>query len=283
MSALLKIRSQRDQMSAIERRIGDFVLDNAHLLRDYSSQQLANALEISQSSVVKFSQKLGYKGYPDLKYAIGEDIARGDGGNHDPAHESDGNGDRHAALSEALWQAKANAEQETRLLNPPDSLDAIAETIRSARTVFVIGLGQDSVAARGFTLRLSQVGILAVYHFDPALMPTSLANANHDDVLMVFSEHGKRAALCELSRLFRHRVGKVVSITRHSANPLRAQADLALLVSAHDARSHIEQLLYHSALQHLLDMVFVLLCEHAGERLQLLDRNAARMRQLLET
>src|SRR6478672_5555587 len=80
MSPLIKIRSERDQMSAIERRIADFILENAQLLRDYSSQQLANALRISQSSVVKFSQKLGFKGYPDLKYSVGESIARGDAG-----------------------------------------------------------------------------------------------------------------------------------------------------------------------------------------------------------
>src|SRR5512145_2680226 len=73
---LVKIRSERDQMSAIERRIADFLLDNAHLLRDYSSQQLADALKISQSSVVKFSQKLGFRGYPDLKFSVGEEIAR---------------------------------------------------------------------------------------------------------------------------------------------------------------------------------------------------------------
>src|SRR3546814_17538971 len=59
-----------DLMSAIERRIADFLLDNAYLLRDYSSQQLASALGISQSSVVKFSQKLGFMGYPDLKYSV---------------------------------------------------------------------------------------------------------------------------------------------------------------------------------------------------------------------
>ena len=76
MSWLVKIRAERDQMSAIERRIADFILDNAHLLRDYSSQQLANALGISQSSVVKFAQKLGFKGYPDLKFSVGEALAR---------------------------------------------------------------------------------------------------------------------------------------------------------------------------------------------------------------
>src|SRR5690242_20756799 len=92
MSALVKIRSERDRMSAVERRIADFVLDNSHLLRDYSSQQLANALGISQSSVVKFCQKLGFKGYPDLKYSVGEAIARADNGDA-PALEHAGEGE----------------------------------------------------------------------------------------------------------------------------------------------------------------------------------------------
>ena len=51
LSPLLRIRAERDQMSAIERRIADYLVENAHFLRDYSSQQLANALGISQSSV----------------------------------------------------------------------------------------------------------------------------------------------------------------------------------------------------------------------------------------
>ena len=88
MSALVKIRSERDRMSAIERRIADFVLENAQLLRDYSSQQLANALGISQSSVVKFCQKLGFKGYPDLKFSVGEALVRADNGNGEVAAES---------------------------------------------------------------------------------------------------------------------------------------------------------------------------------------------------
>src|SRR4026207_1302438 len=105
MSSLLKIRSERDQMSAIERRIADFLLENAHLLRDYSSQQLADALRISQSSVVKFSQKLGFKGYPDLKLSVGEEIARANGGNSGTAAQST-KVDPHVALAESLGGAE---------------------------------------------------------------------------------------------------------------------------------------------------------------------------------
>ncbi|MFC7159061.1 hypothetical protein [Pseudidiomarina halophila] len=74
MSCLLKIRAMREDMSLIERKLADFILENTHLLRDYSSQQLADAIGVSQSSVVKFSQKLGYRGYPDLKFAVNEAV-----------------------------------------------------------------------------------------------------------------------------------------------------------------------------------------------------------------
>src|SRR5687767_10973773 len=280
MSPLLKIRSERDQMSAIERRIADYLLENAHLLRDYSSQQLANALGISQSSVVKFSQKLGFKGYPDLKYSIGEAIARGSGAPAAAAQPK--RNDPHGLLAEELWRAKARAEEETRSINPPERVDEIAASIGRARRVFIIGLGEDGVPARAFAMKLSLIGILAVHHFDPVLMTASSATADAKDVLLVFSELGSQTSLCHVARQFGERGGRVVSITRHNANPLRAHADASLLVSAHDERPHVEPLLYHSALQHLLDLLFVLLCESDG-RIDQLHANAERIRDMLET
>lgn len=267
-------------MSAIERRIADFILEEPHLLRDYSSQQLANALKISQSSVVKFSQKLGFKGYPDLKYSIGESLARGDGGERDsqvePVH------DPHSALAESLWFAKSQAEQETRLINPPKHIDQIADAIARAGKVFIIGLGEDGIPARAFAMRLSLLDILTVHHFDTVLMTSSIATAAGEDVLMVFSEHGQLPALCQLGRDFRERHGKVISVTRHSANPLRAHADFSLLVSAHDERAHIEPLLYQSALRHLLDMLYVILAENGDGRLDRYAANLERIRNLFE-
>lgn len=282
MSPLLKIRAERDQMSAIERRIADYILENSHLLRDYSSQQLANALGISQSSVVKFSQKLGFKGYPDLKYSLGEAIARGAGHDDHGIVESTRD-DPHAALAENLWHAKARAEEETRLINPPARIDVIAGVIQDAKRIFIIGMGEDGIPARAFAMKLSLIGILTVHHFDAVLMTASTATARADDVLLVFSEMGRQTSLCHIARQFRERGGQVVSVTRHTANPLRAHAQASLLVSAHDERAHIEPLLYQSALQHLLDLIFVLLCEDGNGRLAQLATNAERIQDMLDT
>ena len=72
------------------------------------------------------------------------------------------------------------------------------------------------------------------------------------------------------------------SITRHTANPLRAHADAALVVSAHDPEPHVEQLLYRSSLQSLLDFLFVLLCQNPGRHRQLAI-NLERIHHLLES
>ena len=264
---LVKIRSERDHMSAIERRIADFILDNAHLLRDYSSQQLASALGISQSSVVKFAQKSGFKGYPALKYTIGEAIARnGNGHTQLPEAVQDDAPDAYQRLQDGLRRSKLAAEEETRSLNPRTQIEPIVEMIDQAGKVFVCGLGDDGLFAREFAMRLSLLGLLTVHHADPILMMANLSAARPGDVLLMFSEPGMQPALCQLGRHFREQQGRVVTITRHSSNALRAHADVPLLVSAHDERPHIEPLLYHSALKHLLDRVFIILCDADGQR-----------------
>jgi DNA-binding MurR/RpiR family transcriptional regulator len=209
-------------MSAIERRIADFMLENAHLLRDYSSQQLADALQISQSSVVKFSQKLGFKGYPDLKYSVGEAVAR----NGDTQVKTTARATRAAAresIAETLWESKSRAEEETRLINAPEKLAEIAALLGRASKVYCIGIGDDGIAAQVFTQRLALLGALAVYHVDPVAMTASIGSAGRGDVLVVFSEQGQYPPLNHLCRQFRERHGTVISVTRHPSNPLRAR------------------------------------------------------------
>ena len=137
-----------------------------------------------------------------------------------------------------------------------------------AGKVFLIGLGEDDIHARAFALKLSLLGILTVHNFDPAHMSDQRVRGWRRRRAAGVLRARQAARAVPYRRYFRERDGKVVTVTRHTSNPLRAHADIALLVSAHDERPYIEPLLYHAGLQHLLDRVFVLLCEGRGNRLR---------------
>jgi DNA-binding MurR/RpiR family transcriptional regulator len=267
-------------MSAVERRIADFILENAQLLRDYSSQQLANALGISQSSVVKFTQKLGFRGYPDLKYSVGEAIARTeDGDGEAPARADEAAED---VLGATLWQRKSRAEEATRIINDPATMRELVDALDAAGKVFLIGLGEDELHARAFAMRLSLLGIVAIRHVDVGRMAAQVAMSVPGDLLVVFSEHGRQPALVKMARYFREHRGRVVTVTRHTSNPLRALSDIALAVAAHDDASYVQSLIYQSTVQQLLDTVFVHLCEGDEARHARLVENLDRIHQMLE-
>ncbi|CCP05548.1 putative DNA-binding transcriptional regulator [Erwinia amylovora MR1] len=75
MSSLLRIRQLYPRLAMNERRLADYLLSRPEHALHLSSQKLADESGVSQSSVVKFAQKLGYKGFPALKLALSESLA----------------------------------------------------------------------------------------------------------------------------------------------------------------------------------------------------------------
>ena len=105
-------------------------------------------------------------------------------------------------------------------------------------------------------MRLSLLGLLAVPHTDPILMLANLSAARPGDALLVFSEFGNLPQLSQLSRQFQDMGGKVISITRHTANRCARMLMRHWWSARTTARA--VQLLYRSAMHALLDFLFVL-------------------------
>lgn len=61
MSSLLRIRQLYRSLSRNDQKLADFLLHHTEEARHLSSPRVAEMTGVSQSSVVKFAQKLGYK------------------------------------------------------------------------------------------------------------------------------------------------------------------------------------------------------------------------------
>lgn len=75
MNCLTRIRQRYPTLAASDKKLADFILAQPDQTRHLSSQQLAGEAGVSQSSVVKFAQKMGFKGFPALKLALSEALA----------------------------------------------------------------------------------------------------------------------------------------------------------------------------------------------------------------
>ncbi len=260
MSCLLKIRAMRDDMSLIERKLADFILDNTHLLRDYSSQQLADAIGVSQSSVVKFSQKLGYRGYPDLKFAVNEAVISASsqqrrGASH-PSQE------RSIASSfRELRDATYAVLQGVGDLNETEKLQHALKLLIAAETIQVAGFGKSAIVAKDFVLRLMQMGKVTLSSTDPALQIQMATTLSEGNVLFVVSDGGQNSDILKIVRQAKSKGAKVISLTRYGNNPTSILADIPLFALGGDTHVRTDSVLMQLGMQHLCHVLYVQMCQ----------------------
>lgn len=277
MVCLLKIRGMLDQMSVIERKLADFILDNAHLLRDYSSQQLADAVGTSQSSVVKFCQKLGYKGYPDLKLAVSEALITASTLQRNDNTEPSSVQSNIKNLVEQLQFSLHSHLRGVLEINDEKALRDAGDILLQADKVLIAGFGQSGIVAHDLQFRLLQLGKLALLHTDPAIALQLASTLSEKSVLLLISESGQNADLLKLARYARQRQIRIVSLTSFKTNALSIAADVALYALSGDENVRVNALLVQMAQQHLGHILYLLLCQQQNndhlleERSKLLD------------
>ena len=71
-----RIRDEYGGMTSGQRRLADFVLQNAPEVAMMSSGELASVTGMSESSVVRFAQTLGYQGYPDMRQQLQQEVLK---------------------------------------------------------------------------------------------------------------------------------------------------------------------------------------------------------------
>ncbi|WP_417690561.1 MurR/RpiR family transcriptional regulator [Pseudidiomarina sp.] len=260
MSCLLKIRAMRDDMSLIERKLADFILDNTHLLRDYSSQQLADAIGVSQSSVVKFSQKLGYRGYPDLKFAVNEAVISASSQQRRVAsHPSQ---ERSIASSfRELRDATYAVLQGVGDLNETEKLQHALKLLIAAETIQVAGFGKSAIVAKDFVLRLMQIGKVTLSSTDPALQIQMATTLSEGNVLFVVSDGGQNSDILKIVRQAKSKGAKVISLTRYGNNPTSILADIPLFALGGDTHVRTDSVLMQLGMQHLCHVLYVQMCQ----------------------
>ena len=61
-----KIREYYEHLSRSYRKVADYIMSNYYEVSFMTAAQLAYSVGVDTTTVVRFSQRLGYNGYPEL-------------------------------------------------------------------------------------------------------------------------------------------------------------------------------------------------------------------------
>ncbi|MCL9647815.1 SIS domain-containing protein [Pantoea sp. ICBG 1758] len=263
MSSLLRIRQLYPRLALNERRLADFLLSQPDRARHLSSQKLAEEAGVSQSSVVKFAQKLGYKGFPALKLALSESLADRDA---ITVHNHILSDDPLKIVGEKLLTEKISAIRATLDINSEEKLMETLHLLKNANRILLVGIGASGLVAKDFSWKLMKIGINAVAEQDMHALLASVQAMAPGDVLLAISYTGERREINLAAQEAAAIGADVVAFTGFTPNALQQCASICLYTVAEEQSTRSAAISSTSAQLALTDLLFMALVQHDPER-----------------
>jgi DNA-binding MurR/RpiR family transcriptional regulator len=205
------------ELTPTERRIAEAVLAEPTLLAFGTVSDLAGRVGTSRPSIVRFANKLGFKGYSTLQKYVRSDLShrlsrpseriRSDGKTAPPArHVING------AISSVL-----DALEDGRIAE-------LAKPVVQAEKVWILSGETSQAGAHALLSGLSMVRP-GVRSFEEHSFGTALSDAGPCDAVVVFDFFRYRRQVAAAARVFRDAGVTVVAITDSPLSPLVELAD----------------------------------------------------------
>lgn len=275
MSILKVLGAQLESMTQADRQIAQFIIDNPERMLTLSSAALAEATGRSQSSVVKFSQKLGYGGYQQLKLAVNKAKAMEWQAPAGVIHGTIDASDSYMTILQKLIGSKLLSMRETSAVNGEHTIDSALDALLNARKIQLAGVGASSLVAKDFSYKLLKLGRTVLLDNDSHIQIANASALNGPDVLVALSHSGRSLEILKIAQLAKARGATLISVTGLQPNPLLAMADISLYTVADEERVRSSAITSRDAQLMLTDMLFILLLRRQPDAYDYIHRSEA--------
>jgi DNA-binding MurR/RpiR family transcriptional regulator len=272
MAAFSKIKALYGSLSNSEKKLADFILSSPANVRHLSSQKLASTVGVSQSSVVKFAQKLKYKGYPALKLAILDDLQNVKT-DHQKLHGSISVDDDYETMSSKLLQSKIIVLNQTKSLNDHVSFAQAVKLLQNANKVLISGIGGSALVGKDFAFKLQKLGIVAIAEVDGHAQLALASTLGPKDLVFALSESGSTREIVNVVNQARANGTPVISVTKFGDTRVSMNAQVKLYSVAEEAATRISSILARTAQELIIDMLFIALMQASSSRRALLEKS----------
>lgn len=277
MLYLTKLRNAESDFTENEQKIADFLQARVSELKSVSSRNMAKQLGISQSSIVKFAQKLGAQGFTELRMAlIGEYSASREKTNATALHlhSSITSDDSLEVIARKLNREKELALEQTCALFDYARLQKIIEVISKAPFIQITGLGGSALVGRDLSFKLMKIGYRVACEADTHVQATvsqALKKAMYKSLSLTAAV--KRD--CLVRRGSTKAGATVIAITSLTDSPLRRLAHYTLDTVSGETEWRSSSMSTRTAQNSVTDLLFVGLVQlNDVESLKMIERSS---------
>ncbi len=230
MSYVDRIRAERPRMSKSFAKLADFLLDSYIEAAFMTATELAHAVDVDATTVVRFAQQLDYSGYPELLRDVREHVKR------DlliRPQESRIN-ESVAGVVRQATQELSRALEQTRMLLDTDAMRDLMEKFALTRRVVLMPEGPAQPAAYNLVHMLEQGGF-AVYisRSGVADLARTVFTATPQDLLLAIEVSGDAPYIARALQQARERGIPTAAILGAASLPSARAADVVLVAQPH--------------------------------------------------
>ena len=225
-----RIRKERANMSKSFARLADFLLDSYVEAAFMTASELAHTLNLDAATVVRFSQFLGYAGFPELQREIRERV-KGDLLIRPKQAEVAESGP--GIVAEAMRELSLALEQ-TRITLDTDALEKLVDQIGQVRRVIVLAEGPAQPTAYSLVHYLEQGGFpVYIARSGVADLARTINTATTQDLLLAMEVAGQSPYIARALEEARMKGIPTAAIVGASSLASARSADIVLAAQAH--------------------------------------------------
>ena len=227
MDYLIKIKERWDDFTPSDKKIGEYIIDNPEQIINYNTLQLAEIIQTSQSAIIRFIKKIGYKGYIDFKIDVAKSLEENNEFLLDEVISKD------ESIVNIISKSKNNVLStvgKTYALIDDQRIKTAVEDINKANNIYLAGVGSSGLICEDFSYKLQRSGKKVFYQVDAHTNLALVSNICKDDLLIAISYSGLTKEILIASEYAKNIGAKVISISKALNSALANNTDELLLI-----------------------------------------------------
>lgn len=250
---LSKLNAARGYLTPSETKAADYLIHHLNEVNTITSQQLAESAGIGQSTIIRFSKKLGYDSFREMLADLSKAQVK-----ESMEEEIDVEESAEKTLKKIVRQVQ-DIVSLSQQANDAETLQSVAELLRNASMNILFGVGSSGLFVEYLANQLIKLGLPCMTSTSAHSIYIQIEHAQQNTVVFLLSESGKTQEVLKAARLAKERGLLVIAMTRGKKNPLHDLADYLLETISFETLTRLNVTTMRCSQLFLIDALYLLI------------------------